>query len=326
MGFSTPFFSLSEAQTPAQVRDDLRALNCKVIRTDCYWDWAQGSSGTDSYNWSGFDSTYKTFLDAGIEVIPILWGGVGWANSSGWMGNATNRQYYANFCSNAVSHFKPFGIKRYELWNEPNLSGSWYGNAPNASDYGNMVARAYPQMKAQDPTCTVIGGGLSPSDKTDPDNNPPQYIYAPDYTQDAFAGGAAGNCDAWSIHPYAYPYDPNQSDSWLSWNVGKQTRDRLASMGYMGLPIIYSEYGAPTATNDPNESGQIVTEQQQADIQMDHAFQQFAGQLPQVSDLHWYTYTDFTSYSTKEGFFGLVRAQGGYGQKTAYARWKVWNR
>lgn len=320
MGFATPWFSLSQNQTATATCNDMRALGVKVIRVDCWWDWVQPNS-SQSYNFDIYGPTYKIFLDAGIDVIPIFHGAAQWMIDAGWMPNVTIRQAYGNYVAAGVNYFKGMGINTYEMWNEPNLSGSWAGYEPNPQNYGQLINGAYAQAKAADPKCHMIGGGLSPALNT---NTGDGYYGAKDFTTVAFQNGAAGSCDSWSVHPYAFPYDPNQSDEWLGWNVGKSVIEQLKVLGYGNLPVLYTEYGAATFSNDPNEQGNINTEQDQADIEMDHAFQQFAGQLPSVAQLHWYTYTDYTGYYSREGYFGLVKVP--YSQKPAYARWKVWNR
>jgi len=93
---------------------------------------------------------------------------------------------FANFARAAASHFAGSGT-RFEVWNEPNITGFW-PPAPNPSEDAALVAAAVTGIHSGDPTALVSTGGTSGFDFG--------------FTQGFLSSGGGANADAIGVHPY----------------------------------------------------------------------------------------------------------------------------
>jgi hypothetical protein len=189
-------------------------LGVTICRFDCWWSNVEGA-GKGASNWGFVDNCVNDLNAAGI--IPLLM--IGYTPDWAHVGNAgddkrppTNDQDFADFCQRVVNRYKgaPYNVKNYELWNEPNIAG--FFNPPNIAKYTNMVKLAYPLMKAADPNCVVITGGMSPAPDTAPDIDPRTFLVG------IYANGGGGKFDAVGMHPYYGPHPNANVHDWSAWS------------------------------------------------------------------------------------------------------------
>lgn len=168
-----------------------QAIGAKVIRLDAFWAAIEGSLGV--YNWSSKDGLISAARNAGMTVVLIL----GYGNTLYGMASATSapttQAQITGLANLGVSALNRYGTSNiiYEVWNEQNLVGQWNGS-PSASAFSSVFSAVNSAMKAVNPACTVIAGGLGTQGQGPP-NDPNTY---------AAAFSALTTSDGIADHPY----------------------------------------------------------------------------------------------------------------------------
>lgn len=119
-------------------------------------------------------------------------------------------------------------IKHWVIWNEQD--GGFWKPRPNAEQYVLLLKIAYEEIKAIDPTCKVVVGGL-----TD---------FNADYLKEMYAAGAKGNFDIMACHRYGWGVDGNPQVR----RVMQEFRRVLADNQQKEMPIWILESGNATHT------------------------------------------------------------------------------
>jgi polysaccharide biosynthesis protein PslG len=315
---------LSNSQLNAEL-NDIASLGIGWIRFDMTW-WTAQPNNSSTFSWTTVDQLVSAANAHGIKLLPVLGYLPPWARSStcpqSEVCEPANPAQFGTFAAAAVQRYAPLGIHDWEIWNEPNTTGFWQP-APNVADYVTLLKAAYTAIKAKDPSATVITGGLAPSDDSD------QNISPTDFLTQLYADGGKSYFDAVGMHPYSYPAMPSYFASWNAWQQMFATTPSLESVmaanGDAGKKIWMTEYGAPTngpgvletSATDTNFIGSPdhVTEALQAAM--------LSQAITDVKSYSWagplffYSYKDLgTSTDTVENFFGVVRSDGS--DKPAY--------
>jgi hypothetical protein len=132
-------------------------------------------------------------------------------------------------------------IRRYEVWNEPNLREYWTGTT---KELANLAREAYLILKATDPSVTVV----SPS--------PTNRETGPSWLDDYLAAGGGNWADAIGHHLYVYPSPPEA----LAPFIGR-VRRIITKYGMDSKPLWNTEMGwsAPTVfSSDAQATGYLV--------------------------------------------------------------------
>ena len=227
---------------------------------------------------------------AGMEVLmPIADGVPYWASAdpakyadaSGHHWNKywrpANASDFGDFMRAMVNRYKGFGVRTYEVWNEPNLSRFW-PSGPNAVEFTALLAAAYPAVKAADPAATVLMGGLSKGDYN--------------YLAQVYAAGGRPYFDAVAVHPYTGSVDP----TWC-WNQAgttrlaidafcsiEEVRNTMVANGDSAKTMWLTEFGWST-----NSGSYGVTEAVQADF-LTKALDRVRSSYPYVVASFWYNF------------------------------------
>lgn len=136
------------------------------------------------YVWASSDAWFIPMVTGNggavtpLNVLPCLNQSPAWAmitlNAAPYYapGYVPDPAHYAAFCAAAVTHYLPYGITAYELWNEPNLNGPLSAYTSNtAMGYASPVAfcdmavAAYAAMKAVSSRVFVAAGTLAAADE-----------------------------------------------------------------------------------------------------------------------------------------------------------------
>ena len=156
---------------------------------------------------------------------------------------------FGDFMGQLAAHFKG-QIGAYEIWNEPNVSGTWGWGNPDASVFTSMIKAAYPKVKQADPSALVISGGLSNT----LNGNGTSAISDLTYIQQMVQDGIVGNVDAIGIHPYPGPCDPSTTTCGSSGGVmfrrAEQEHDALVQAGGGSIPMWITEAGYFSTPSD----------------------------------------------------------------------------
>ena len=270
----------------------MAAAGIKWVRAGVSWAAGEehGKGVSNQGYLSQMDYAVAQARAAGMEVLmPIADGVPYWASAdpakyadaSGQHWNKywrpANASDYGDFMRAMVNRYKGFGVRTYEVWNEPNHSRFW-PSGPNASEFTALLAAAYPAVKAADPGATVLMGGLSKGDYN--------------YLAQVYAAGGRSYFDAVAVHPYTGIVDP----TWC-WNQAgtaklavdafcsiEEVRNTMVANGDSAKSIWLTEFGWST-----NSGSYGVTEAVQADF-LTKALDRVRSSYPYVAASFWYNF------------------------------------
>jgi len=261
-----------------ELLDLVRDAGIGWIRDEVYWSEVEKEKGVFR-----FPSAYDHYLGAvqarGLQVLLILDFGNAVYTGAEKGGPATEveRRAFARYCGEVVRRYKTFGVRAYEIWNEPNASTFWRPR-PNPEDYAGLLKAAYESCKDADPDATVLGCSTSGTDL--------------DFIGRVLDAGGGRFMDGISFHPYCQPFAPEKK---LLTDISKLKR--IAS----GKPLWITEFGYPTSAGAAG-----VDEEMQADYSV-RAFL-LARTTPEVERVFWYDFqNDGEDPDEPEFNFGLVR-------------------
>jgi hypothetical protein len=155
----------------------------------------------------------------------------------------------ARYGSRSTNPLLRGSITTWQLWNEPNHQ-EYTRPKPNIDVYTAMLKSAYPAIKALDPTATVIAGGFAPA----PDSADGTEYQPATFLQGMYARGAKHYFDAIGHHPYAYPFNPLEPQSWNAYTQTVGLHTIMAQHGDDAKKIWGTEVGAPTGSDSKSLS------------------------------------------------------------------------
>ncbi len=227
------------AFSPAAGFSQIITTNTSWTRRDYSWNSVEPIQG--QRNWSAVSSLENDFIIANqnhLNVSVIIGDTPAWALKPGFICgavDATKLAAFGQFVYDVVSryHVAPYGVKYWELWNEPdvyNELGCWgqpgdpyYGGGY----YGQMLKVAYPMIKKADPSAQVmVGGLLLDCDPVNPPETSPGIFRdctASKFLEGALVNGAGPYFDGVSFHAYDYYigdlsgqeyFNPNWHSAW----------------------------------------------------------------------------------------------------------------
>lgn len=261
-----------------EILDLIKDAGIGWIRDEVYWSQVEKEKGVFKFP-PDYDRYLRAAQARGIQVLLILDFGNPAYSVDEKSGPATEaeRGAFARYCREVVKRYKPFGVRTYEIWNEPNASTFWRPR-PNPEDYARLLDAAYRAVKEADPEATVIGCSTSGTDL--------------EFIGRVLEGGGHRSLDAISFHPYCQPLAPEKK---LLTDISKLTR--LSA----GKPLWITEMGYPTYGGAAG-----VDEETQAN----YAVRTFllARTSPAVERVFWYDFqNDGEDRDEAEFNFGLVR-------------------
>ncbi|MCI5971291.1 MAG: DUF6273 domain-containing protein [Oscillospiraceae bacterium] len=177
------------------------------VRYSPEWTWIEKERGVYRFDKDRYDYT-KAVGENELTVAPFK---VGFGNQVVTKRETSNKmaapntrdgiEGYADYAVGAKklydSVMKPGGtVNEFELWNEPSLKNYWYPEV-NFLEYTQMANAAAYKIKSEYPDNIVMLGCMTP-DKMDENYDI------------MLRNGALMYGDEISIHPYTYPYDPDQ--------------------------------------------------------------------------------------------------------------------
>lgn len=327
-GFSlaTTQLSLSDDELAAEL-DDLASMKVGWIRMDFDWSVIQPRSASE-FRWSDYDRVVAAARARGIDVLGIIDFTPRWARADDcayFKCPPKDNAAFAAFAAAVAKRYAPLGLHHWEIWNEPNMSGTWYPKA-DARAYVALLRETYPALKAADPLAVVITGGLGPIE------NENGNISALPFLQAIYAEGGKPYFDAVAFHPYSFPVPPSAKRTWSAWSQMSETkvsfRSVMVGAGDASKKIWITEYGAPTGGPGPVAGvddynfvfgSPHVTEALQALMVREAA--ERVKTYDWAGPLFIYSYKDIgTSSNTMENFFGLIRYDGT--RKPAYQAYR----
>jgi hypothetical protein len=238
LGLSVPSASAVPAdfwgvspQAPPTV-EQLRRLSAggvDSIRIGISWSAVQPNKGA-APNWSGIDSLVGGAAQAGLNVLPYVYGAPAWAVPSAKVPGPTTvrapktlpvktaaeRSAWFTFLELAAERYGPGGafwrenptllaepIRTWQIWNEPNFK--YFVTRPNPADYGKLVQLSFAALRSVDPGAQVLLAGMfsQPIEATR-NFRPPQAYFAADFLEKMYRGtpGIKSKFQGVALHPY----------------------------------------------------------------------------------------------------------------------------
>lgn len=210
------------------------------------WFWADMEPSQGTYNFSKYDNIVTTANNYGIKIIAMVpqYGIPSWyrQDSSNYFSPPEDMQNYGTFMQALATHFKG-KILLYELGNEPDLAGFWQPT-PNVASFSAMVKAGYIGVKTGDPNAKVISGGISAA-------NPVPFV------QGMYANGIKGSFDYLGLHPYSWPYSPDDTTNYPQFAAISVIKNVMTGSGDTSQ-IMATEIGWPSTL----ESGGVTEDTQ----------------------------------------------------------------
>ncbi len=220
-------------------------------------------------NWSGIDSYVTGAAQAGLDVLPFLYGPPSWAVPQVHIPNSTvpaprtlpvktaaQRSAWSNFLKQAVARYGPNGsfwaenpgipkrpIRTWQIGNEENFF--YFVAHPSPSDYGKLVKISHAAIKGADRGAKIILCGLFAL----PRQKPPKAYPAYQFLQQMYKSnpGVKADFDGVSLHPYVRDY------KYLTPEID-QVRAVLKKAGDNGVPLWITEIGWSSSPPDHTDA------------------------------------------------------------------------
>lgn len=299
-----PAFQLGVGVHVGQNRNTLQATEAALVRAhitsfrdDVFWHRLETRPGVLEFPASlrDLDQLVTDTARRGGHPLLILDNGNELYDGGGLIRSPAGIAAYVRYVRYVVRHFRG-RVEQFEIWNEWNIGG---GGTPaqRAARYGSpgqyaaLLRAAYPAIKEENPSATVIGGAFA------------GYDYA---WIDAFArAGGLAALDGFSIHPYVFSEGRGRGtpESAIRHLDALEARlDTLAPGRH--LPIYVTEIGWPV-----HDGPQGVSEATAAAYL--EQFVRLARARPWIAGVWWYDlFDDGNDPRDKEHRFGLIARRG----------------
>ena len=293
----------AKAETEARSMEDAWV---GMAREEFEWKRVEPEKGR--FDWSKFDQLVQITRAHGIQVLGKLVYTAPWASSAPSGTSDAAAQYwppkdvqdYAAYVRAVVHRYKD-RVHVWEVWNEENTTGFWRPAADPAA-YTRLLVAASAAIRAEDPTATIVLGGLS----TGAD---------PAFLKVIHDNGGWGAFDVLAIHTYvAGPPDGSMMVKWFD-------DAHAAAAAYGSKQIWVTEFGWSTYSG--SGTGYIgVTAAEQASY-LARSYQLASEQG--ITGMSWFELVDRgTAPSSRADHYGIVTtsltAKPAYGAFQCVAR------
>jgi hypothetical protein len=183
-----------------------------TMRLPLYWSNVEARDPSHSRrNWSWFDVQVAQAAEAGITVLPFVWGSPRWVAPSleTEPTGSRDRKAWSAFLRQAAARYGPQGtfwalnpevprrpIRRWQIWNEPNIVT--FSRNPDPARYAMLVRTSARALHSVDPAAKVILAGVFGEVTHIPPNVDPVAFIDRVYKQPQ----AKRFIDGIALHPY----------------------------------------------------------------------------------------------------------------------------
>lgn len=160
-----------------------------IARESLYWHHIEKTKGI--YDFTKFDSYNARLIANGVKPWYILgYSNVLYTNSSNHFAAISTedaKQGFINYAKASAYRYKGQG-NIYEIFNEANSSQYWNPQTNVSTDLADLIKRTSKEIKAIDPTATIVAPSISKIDLN--------------FLQSLFEKGILDYVDAIAVHPY----------------------------------------------------------------------------------------------------------------------------
>ncbi len=157
-------------------RDTRRLRRAKVDTVRFIVPWGRIERADAAYHWNFMDRRVLAASRAGAVPTAMLYGAPGRFGPDAPPPTSSLEQLVAwfDFLDALVQRYGPGGefiashpgvaaVRRWQVWNEPNLTAFWGERRPDPGEYVGLLDASAARIRAIDPRATVIAAGLSPA-------------------------------------------------------------------------------------------------------------------------------------------------------------------
>ncbi|PTL54818.1 hypothetical protein [Paraconexibacter algicola] len=307
-GIAVPATFLQES--PARMAADLnavRSLGAGFLRVPMDWPKVEARPGVR--RWTALDAAVRGTTARRIGTLGLLTAAPRWASPEG-TSYPRDPVRFAAFAARTVARYAPYGVRHWEVWNEPNFALFW-APAVDPASYARLLRLTSITIHAVQPRAVVISGGLA---RVDFDST---SLPANVFLEQMLVSGVVPQTDAIGLHPYTFPVSPLDPDDSTrnAWRLIERPLDGILALLRLAdqesKPLWITEYGAPdrgsgAATGSPDGVGEARQAQLVTDLYAALRGRAWAGPA------FWYALRDRTDIaaSSVESAFGLLHADG----------------
>ena len=174
---------------------------------------------------------------------------------------------FAAFAGAVAAHFKPKRLRKFEVWNEPNIG-------PGRADpvfYAELLKHSIKAIKASNEDAVVSFGAMAGHDDTGGHLWPGDFI---DDTLSHLTSEEKAGIDAFALNAYSAPGTPDQKNWWNQIDQiegplvkpppgikpPKIVYDVMVKHGLGHIPILQTEFGEDTSNHTLEEQDITVRE------------------------------------------------------------------
>lgn len=208
-------------------REMVSKLGIRLVRTTLYWNKMEPTDKAgvyDSKYLSEWDALVETCRKSGVYLVVVVHGdppGVSYADREAGYGR------FAGFVADMARRYP--SILYWELFNEMDSGFTClFGASDNIAmrergkNYADMLKVAYPVIKAANPACWILCGGMNDTDE---------------FPRGVYEGGGRPFFDIMNIHTYGVPVLTSFVER------GKRVRTIMADNGDADKPLWNTEFG-----------------------------------------------------------------------------------
>jgi GH35 family endo-1,4-beta-xylanase len=246
------------------------------IRQQIHWKDIEGAPG--QYFWGDLDSLVEDVNNSGMKLMLSVVRSPSFHTADGGDGMPTDPESLGQFLAALATRYEG-KVHAVEVWNEQNLAYENGGrvSVDDAGRYVELLKEAYTQLKAVDPSISVLAGPASSTGVTDVTVavNDMDY-YEAMYTYQN--GAIRSYMDAQSVHPggaanppdTSWPDNPSTAKGWTDhptfyFSHVENVHALMQQYGMGDTPIWITEFGWATENDTPGyEYGNQISYEEQA--------------------------------------------------------------
>ncbi len=226
--------------------------------------WADIEAQAGQYDWAAWDRIVAAVQEHDLNLIAVL------DTSPEWAQRAADRysppQEMADFGRFAQAFAERYReeIDYYQIWDEPNLSSHWGNAYVDPASYARLLQEGYIQVKAADPTSTVLTAGLAPNSESGPLN-----LNEVAFLRGLYAAGASDYFDIVAVKPYGFDAGPDDRQTGLgilNFSRAQMVREVMVASGDEDKAVWAVEFGwnalPPDWQGQPSIWGEVSEEEQ----------------------------------------------------------------
>jgi hypothetical protein len=313
--------------TPADLRY-MKAGGIESLRLPVPWNGVEPEKGVQ--NWTGMDEAVALASQAGLRVLPFIYGTPPWL-SRDWrrlaVDNAHQRAAWRSFLRAAVARYGPGGefwderapgivtyepaipnpipIREWQIGNEVNFF--YFAYPVSVGRYARLVKLAAPAIRSVDPKAKIILSGLF----GEPTARGKRGMDADDFLARLYkVRGIKSRFDGVALHPYAVDAETLEEMIEGLYEVARENRDR---------PGLYvTEMGWGSESNFEEVAFEQGVRGQVKQLRDSYAFMLENSRRLNLKAAYWFSWKDLPGSCTFCDSAGLFRAGPSFRAKPAW--------